>query len=218
MLTARAQDYMAYYHHTIYDKRGNIVWRLRASPVPSFTLVWHARGERDGGFNWMLERERLACRETGWSVGFEVCSPRGQLLQDDYPVCRGIWYSQRGHWAHAFEWMANDMDICFRTALSCERGTLLRKGIVQLQTKVRAKRASRAIRLVTPKNCPHELLRTVWCFLFGTAPFPESCGPAGRVRESVSLARSARVAARNHARNGKMVCRRCSPVDVASVQ
>ena len=31
----------------------------------------------------MLERERLACHETGWSVGFKVCSPRGQLLQDD---------------------------------------------------------------------------------------------------------------------------------------
>ena len=51
VLTACAQDYMASRYRTIYDKRGNIVWRLRASPVPSLTLVWHARGERDGGFS-----------------------------------------------------------------------------------------------------------------------------------------------------------------------
>ena len=54
VLTACAQDYMAYRYRTIYDKRGNIVWRLRASPVPSSRLFWHARGERDGGFNWMI--------------------------------------------------------------------------------------------------------------------------------------------------------------------
>ena len=69
------------------------------------------------------------------------------------------------------------MDICFRTALSCERGTMLRKGIVQLQTKVRAKRTSLAIRLVRPALvwCPGQLLHMVWCFLFDTVTSPESC-------------------------------------------
>ena len=76
VLTAGAQEYMACRYRTIYDKRGNIVWRLRASPVPSLTLFWHARGERDGGFNWMLERDRLACRETGWSVVSSIAVPR----------------------------------------------------------------------------------------------------------------------------------------------
>ena len=80
-------------------------------------------------------------------------------MQDGYLVCRsGYSYSTN-------EWMAHEIDIRFRMALSCERGTLLRKGIVQLQTKVRAKTASRAslaIRLVTPENCPDQLLRTVW--------------------------------------------------------
>ena len=153
VLTACAQDYMAYRYRTIYDKRGNILWRLRASHVPWCPLAWRARGERDSGFNWMIAG--------------------GQLLQDDYPVC------QAGYYAN--EWVANDMDICFRTALSCERGTLLRKGIVQLQSNFhhrRRARASLAMRLVIPKNFPDQPLRMVWCFLFGTAPFPV---PARRV-------------------------------------
>lgn len=44
-----------------------------------------------------------------------------------------------------------------------------------MQTKVRAKRASKAslaIRLVIPRTYPDPLLRTVWCFLVGIAPSP----------------------------------------------
>ena len=82
VFTASVQEYMRIHYGTIYDKRGNIVWRL------DWNNWWHPANPANS-FNWMI------CKASVW--------PRsgGMLLQDDYPMLS----------FHGDELVANDRGV-----------------------------------------------------------------------------------------------------------
>ena len=72
VFTARAHDYMALQYGTIYDKRGNIVWRLGTpvgTPTPDGSQnVWHARDAR--GFPALAPAAARGQSRHNWVIFF----------------------------------------------------------------------------------------------------------------------------------------------------